>query len=152
MDPITTSIVTSLAANYFSGYTQSVVNGFFDKVFGLKPELKAKLKAAQSSQELQEFFGEASGVIEASAAEGKINVDGSLLEAIRGIRFNHQNGTVTIGNTTVASAVVVTGGSAGSTGQTVIGAGSNLNSAGTGIQVGRGGTITITGGASITQT
>lgn len=152
MDPITVSIITGLAVNYFSGYTQAAVNDFFDKAFRLKPELEPKLKAAQSSEQLQQVLSEATGVIDANAATGKITVDGGLLDALRRIQFDHQHGTVTIGNSTVSSAVVITGGGASSTGTTVIGGNTHLKSAGTGIQVGKGASITMTGGASIKQT
>jgi hypothetical protein len=152
LDPITVSIITGLAVNYFAGYTQPIVNDFFDKVFRLKPELESKLKAAQSSQQLQEVLSEATGVIEANAAEGDIKVDGGLLDAMRRIQFDHQHGTVTIGNSTILSAVVITGGIAGSTGTTVIGGNTHLKSAGTSIQVGKGASIKMNGGASIKQT
>ena len=152
MDPIATSIVTSLAVNYFSGYTQSAVNNFFDKAFQLRPDLEPKLKAAQSSEQLQQVLSEATGAIDANAAKGAITVDGGLLDAIRQIRFDHQHGTVTIGNSTISSAVVITGGGAGSIGTTVIGGNTHLKSAGTGIQVGQGAFIKIVGDANIKQT
>jgi hypothetical protein len=152
MDSLTASIVTGLAVNYFSGFTQPSVNDFFAHVFRLRPELEWRLKAAKTSDQLQQVFEEVSGVIEAAAANGSIDVDGGLFDAIRRIQFDHQRGTVTIGNAIVSSAVVVTGGVAGSTGTTVIGGGAHLKSAGTEIKVGTGASIKMTGGASISQT
>jgi hypothetical protein len=152
MDPITISILTSLAVNYFSGYTQSAVNELFDAAFKLDPQLEPKLQAAGTSKQLQEVLSGVSGVLEANANTGSIAVDGALLEAIRRIHFDHQHGTVTIGNSTVSSAVVVTGGSTGATGQTIIGGNTFLKSQGTSIEVGRGASIKISGGANIKQT
>jgi len=136
---------------YFSGFTQSSVNDFFAHVFRLRPELESHLKDATTSDQLQQVLEEASGVIEAADANGSINVDGGLFDAIRRIQFDHQCGTVTIGNAIVSSAVAVTGGVAGSTGTAVIGGGAHLKSAGTEIKVGTGASIKITGGVSISQ-
>jgi hypothetical protein len=152
MDSLTASIVAGLAVNYFSGFTQSSVNDFFAHVFRLRPELESHLKAAKTSDQLQRVLAEVFGVIEATAANGSISVDGGLFDAVRRIQFDHQCGIVTIGDAIVSSAVVVTGGVAGSTGTTVISGGAHLKSAGTEIKVGTGASIKMIGGASISQT
>lgn len=152
MDPLTLSIITGLAVNYFTAFTEDAVRDFFTKAFRLKPPLEKQLRNAATSQQLQQVLNDATGVIEANAAAGTIDVDGALLQAIKHIRFDHQHGTVTIGNSTVVSAIVVTGGSAGATGQTLIGGNTELRSAGTSIKIEQGATIKMTGSASIRQT
>ena len=105
-----------------------------------------------NSKDVELVFKEAIGVIDANADKGNITVDGGLLEALRGIRFDHAHGTVNISNTEVKSEVLVTGGSASSTGTTTIKDNTILKTKGTSISVGNGCSITMTGGATITQT
>jgi len=76
----------------------------------------------------------------------------TLLTAMRGIRFNHAQGTVRIGNTKVSAPVLVTGGQPGATGTTTIDGNIRLKTKGTQINVGGNAQIKITGDANITQT
>jgi hypothetical protein len=120
-----------------------------------RPDLEAaaqKAAASNNPREIDKVFQEAIGVIIAEAASGAINVDGATIAALRGVKFDHQHGTVTIGNTTVSASVLVTGGSAGATGKTEIGGNTKLSTKGTSIEIGQGASITITGGARIEQT
>jgi hypothetical protein len=48
MDSLTASIVTGLAVNYFSGFTQPSINDFFAHVFRLRPELERRLKSFEN--------------------------------------------------------------------------------------------------------
>ena len=139
MDPVTISILTSIATGMLANFSTDTVKGLFEKVFEIKPELEEKLKEAKNSKD-------------ANADKGNITVDGGLLEALRGIRFDHAHGTVNISNTEVKSEVLVTGGSASSTGTTTIKDNTILKTKGTSISVGNGCSITMTGGATITQT
>jgi hypothetical protein len=152
MDPITTSIVTGIASGMLANFSTDAVKHFFFEAIKAKPELEARLKSASHPAEIETIFRDAVGVIDASAAHGEIKIDGSLLRALRGIRFDHAHGTVTIAGTTVNSHVLVTGGSSGATGRTVIGGNTSMNSHGTSMEVGNNCSIVITGGASIRQT
>jgi hypothetical protein len=127
----------------------------FRHVAKKRPDLEkaAQLAAASKNpQEIERVFEAAVGVIIAEAQAGAIKVDGATLTALRGIKFDHQHGTVTIGNATISAAVLVTGGSQSATGQTTIGGNTTLASKGTRIDLGTGASITMTGGASIKQT
>lgn len=145
------TILTELAVHYFAHYSIEAVHKLFGQAFKLKPELEGKLDSIKTTSDLEAFFKEAVGVIDAAASDGKIEVNETLLSAVRGIRFDHQNGTVTIENSTLKADILHTGGSQGAKGTTTISA-TNMHSKGTSIQVGKGASITITGGASITQT
>ncbi len=152
MDPITTSIITGIASGMLANFSTDAVKHFFTAAFSVKPELEEKLKLANTSSDIEAIFREATGVIDAVAGAGNITIDGALLEAMRGIRFDHAHGTVNIAGTTIKSQVLVTGGSASATGKTVIGGNTEMKSQGTSIQLGEGCSIVMTGGASIKQT
>ena len=152
MDPITTSIITGFTSGMLANFSTDAVKHFFTSVFSIKPELETKLQAAKTPVDVEAIFREAVGVIDASAGNGNITIDGALLEALRGIRFDHAHGTVNIAGTTISSQLLVTGGSSAATGKTVIGENTQMNSQGTSIQLGKGCSIVMTGGASIKQT
>lgn len=124
----------------------------FKYVARKRPDLVAAASAAQNTEQIERIFKEAVGVIIAEAATGRIIVDGAAISALRGVKFDHQHGQVTIGNTQVSAQVLITGGSAGATGKTHIGGNTSLRSQGTSIEVGQGASIVMTGGASIRQT
>lgn len=146
MDPI----LAALATNYFANFTTPVIQNFFTQVFRRKPELRNQLAMATTPQDIEVVFREAVGVIDAQACQGQIYVDGAFLDALRGIRFDHNSGTVTIQGTIMQAPVLQTGGSG--PGLTQIGPGTQLKTKGTSISVGRGCSITMTGNARITQT
>ncbi len=95
------------------------------------------------------MFQEAIGIIDAKAGTGKIDIDDTLLNAMRGIRFDHQNGTVQIAGSTITAPLLSTGGKG--SGKTSIKGGTTLKSAGTQIDIGRGASIEISGDAEIRQ-
>lgn len=148
MDPLTASIIASLATNYFTQFTAPVIEGFFAAAFERKPSLEVDLRNARTPQDFDRVFREAVGVIDAAAGDGSISVDGAFLSALRGIRFDHQHGTVTILGSTLSAPILQTGGS--DAGVTTISA-ATLKSQGTAMQVGKGASIVITGNASIRQ-
>jgi len=152
MDPTTAFILTSIASGILGNFSTDAVKAFFSAAFTIKPELEDRLRSAQSSVDFEAIFREAVGVIDANAGSGKIHIDGGLLQAIRGIRFDHQHGTINIAGTTISSAVLVTGGGNGSSGTTVIGGNTIMKSGGTSINVGDGCSIVMTGSSSIKQT
>jgi hypothetical protein len=149
MDPFTTNLITNIAASYFANFSYPVVQGFFQKALQLKPALEQGLKQAKTTQDIEKVFNEATGVILANAGNGGIEINSTFMEAIRGIKFDHQNGTVTIQGSTIEAPVLQTGGSGA--GNTHIGGGTSLKSAGTRIDVGDGASIHMTGNAKIIQ-
>lgn len=148
MDPITSQILVSLATNYFTNFTAPVIQNLFQTVFQIRPALENELKEAKTTQDFERIFREAVGVIDAQAGTGSISVDSTFLEALRGIRFDHQNGSVTIAGSRVHAPILRTGGTGN--GQTVI-TDSVLKSQGTQIDIGKGASIQITGNARIDQ-
>ena len=152
MDPITLSIIKGIFSGICANLSTDAVKHFFTSAIAVKPELEDQIKAAKTSADVEAIFKEAVGVIDAYAGQGSITIDGGLLEAMRGIRFDHAHGTVNIAGSTIKSKVLVTGGSAGSTGQTVIGGNTSMKSDGTSIELGEGCSIKMGGGSSITQT
>jgi hypothetical protein len=152
MDPVTTSIITGWASGVLANFSTDAVKQFFTAVFREKPELEEKLKKASSITDVEVIFQEAVGVIDACAERGAINIDGGLLDALRGIRFDHANGTVNISGTTMKAHVLVTGGGVGASGTTVIGENTEMRSKGTSIRLGKGCSIRMTGGSNIKQT
>ncbi|MGB4291538.1 MAG: hypothetical protein WBJ37_01480 [Bacteroidales bacterium] len=150
MDPITIGIIGSLGASYLANFTSPVIKDFFDKVIKKRPDLEVLLQTANTPQEIERVFSEALGVLDASAGTGSIEVDNALVEAIRGIRFDHSNGTVIINGTRMKAPILVTGGSQGSKGETTI-QGTEMESQGTKIVVGGNAQIKITGNAQIKQ-
>ena len=152
MEPITTTIVTSIATGILANFSTDAVKKFFNTAFLIKPELEQELKTARTSNDIEAIFKEAVDVIDASASSGEIRVNGAILEALRGIRFDHEHGTVNISGTRISSKVLVTGGGRNATGKTTIGENTEMKSQGTSIQVGQGCSIVMTGGATIRQT
>lgn len=127
----------------------------FRHVATKRPDLNdaaSKAVAAGDMSLAADVFEKAIGVIVADAASGELTVDGGALNALKGIKFDHQHGQVSIKNARVSADVLITGGSTGASGQTNIGGNTVLKSAGTSIEIGHGASIKITGGASIKQT
>ena len=149
------TFLISLAASYTAHFSIQALRKAFSAVAKARPDLSEraqKAEAANDTTEIERVFQEAIGVIDAGAADGSIEIDGALLTALRGIRFDHQHGQVSIEGSKVIAPVLVTGGQAGATGTTNIGGNTSLKSQGTEIKVGSGAAIKITGGAQIKQT
>lgn len=81
-------------------------------------EKQAKQAAASGNpQKIERVFETAVGLIIAEAQSGQIKLDKSVLVVLRGIKFDHQHGTVTIGGKTIsAELLIVIPDSAGATG------------------------------------
>jgi hypothetical protein len=135
-----------------ANFTTDSIKALFRTAVNLQPAIAEKMRTATSTQDVEQIFREAVGVIDAQAGTGAISIDGALLAALRGIRFDHAHGTVSIGNTTVKAPVFVTGGQAGATGTTTVEGNTRLKSQGTQIDVGKGAQIKLTGNAQIKQT
>ena len=151
MDPVTV-FATSVVAGILANFSTDAIKTLFQAAVRLKPSLSQNMQAVATTQDVERIFREAVGVIDAQAGSGDIEVDGALLTALRGIRFNHAQGTVRIENTTVTAPVLVTGGQAGARGTTTVEGNTRLKSKGTQIDVGKGAQIKITGNAQIKQT
>ena len=136
----------SVAANYFSSFSYPVVENFFKQVFNLKPEIEEELKNAKTITDFEKIFNDAVGVIDVQVNNGSISVDQSFLNAIKGIRFDHQNGTVSVSNSSLKAPVLQMGGTGH--GQTTI-TGSKLSAGGSQVHVGGGASIKISGNASM---
>jgi len=148
MDPTTIQILMSLATNYFSQFTAPTIQNFFKKVFQTRPALEIDLKNAKTNEDFEKVFHEAVGIIDAQAGTGSIEVDQGFLEALRGIRFDHQDGFVTIAESRIHAPLLQTGGTG--IGQTEIN-GSVLRSQGTQMSIGKNAKIKISGNAQIRQ-
>ena len=147
--------LTSLAASYAAHFSIQTLQKVFSAVAKARPDLlerAQKAETANDTAEIERIFQEAFGVIDAGAADGSIEIDDALLTALRGIRFDHEHGQVSIEGSKVFAPVLVTGGQAGATGTTEIGGNTSLKSQGTEIKVGAGAGIKMTGGAQIKQT
>jgi len=71
-------------------------------------EKAAKQAAASGNpQKIERVFETAIGIIIAEAQSGQIKLDKTVLIALRGIKFDHQHGTVTIGGKTISAEVLV---------------------------------------------
>ena len=151
MDTVT-AFVTNIAAGILANFAADSIKALFRTAVDLRPAIAEKMQTATSTQDVEQIFREALGVIDAQAGTGAISIDGALLTALRGIRFDHAHGTVSIGNTTVKAPVLVTGGQSGATGTTTVEGDTRLKSHGTQIEVGKGAQIKITGNAQIKQT
>ncbi|MGV1017822.1 MAG: hypothetical protein ACOYBW_10660 [Fluviibacter phosphoraccumulans] len=151
MDAATTAVLINITCGVLANFSTDAIKAFFSKAIGLKPALEQAILEAKTSADIESIFKEALGVIDASAGSGAIEVDGALIEAIRGIRFDHEHGLVHISGSTVQAPVLVTGGGVAATGKTTIGANTVLKSKGTSIDVGNGCSIVMSGNAKITQ-
>jgi hypothetical protein len=148
-------MLAELAMGLATSATYDGIKAAFQYVASKRPDLEKDAQEAAASknqQKIQQVFESAIGIILAEAKTGSIKVDGATLTALRGIKFDHQHGTVTIGDTTISAAVLVTGGSAGATGKTTLGGNTTLATKGTKIEIGKGAFIEMTGGAKIEQT
>lgn len=148
MDAQTLSVLLGIATNYFTDFTTPVIQNFFAKVFQIKPSLEADLKNAKTSHDFEKVFKDAVGVIDGQAGIGSIQVDHSFLLALRGIRFDHQNGLVTIFRSKLEAPILQTGGTG--SGETKI-TDSTLKSQGTEIKIGNLAQIRVTGNAQVRQ-
>lgn len=145
----------AVAAHLGTDAAKAGVKKVFSALSSSHPELNERAKAAQvasNTLEVERIFQEAVGVIIAEADSGQISVESSAIAALRGIKFDHQHGTVQIGKSTLKATVLITGGGVGATGQTTISGNTTLASQGTSIRVGDGASIVMTGGAFIKQT
>jgi len=108
-------IIQGLASGYFVELTAPMVKNWLTTAFTSKPDLAEKFKNAKTTQEFESATKELTAVIEALAGEGKIQVDKANIDAIKGITFDHQHGTVTIKGSTLQAQNISLGGSGSGT-------------------------------------
>jgi hypothetical protein len=145
----------AFAAHAAYDFSKNTFAQLFLDVAKTRPDLEAAAQRAAASGnalEAESVFQQAVGVIIAEADAGSIQVQKAILTALKGIKFDHQHGRIDIGDSTIAADVLITRGSAGATGETIIGGNTELKSKGTAIKIGDGASIKITGGARIKQT
>lgn len=142
-------MLVSLGCNYFTSFTTPFIIENFQRIFARHPALESELKKAQDPSALKDFLQHCAGVIEADGGTGSIDIDRSFLEALRAIRFDHQDGHVGISNSWVVSSQVELGGNPTATGQTDIGGNTRLRGGRAGIDIGAGGGMKITGDAKL---
>ena len=116
--------------------------------FTSNPDLAVKFKNAKTTQEFESATKELTAVIEALAGEGEIQVDQATIEAIKGITFDHQHGTVTIKGSTLQAQNISLGGSG--SGTTTL-TNTTSQTPGTKIELKGGAKIIMTGNARIDQ-
>ncbi|MEK7524241.1 MAG: hypothetical protein AAB588_04410 [Patescibacteria group bacterium] len=148
MDPITSQIIIGLGTSYFSNFTTPVIQKFFQKAVQLQPSIEEDLKNARSTQDFEKVFRDAVGVIDAQAGTGTVEIDFSFLEALKGIRFDHQNGLVTIAGSRLHAPILQAGGTGTGSGQTEI-TDSILKSGGAEARIGKGASMKISRNAQI---
>lgn len=149
MDANVLNFLIGLASGVSANALTAGTTAAFQRVLGQRPDLERRLRAPASPVDFQSALGELSGALEALAGTGAISIDSAIITALRSARFDHQHGTVHIGNTTISAPVLETGGTG--SGQTTIGGNTELRSAGTSIQIGHGASIVISGNAGIKQ-
>jgi hypothetical protein len=145
----------AIAAHLTADISKEGIKRAFAYVASRRPDLASAARAAEASgnlRDIERVFTEAVGVILADANSGSIKLDAATLQALNGIKFDHQHGEVHIRGSRISSKVLVTGGGAGATGKTVISENTSLRSQGTSIEIGSGCSIVMTGSASIKQT
>lgn len=150
MEEIISSIISGIATKYLSNYSEEAVTRFFNWAIGKKPQLKELLRKTKTHEDVENIFKEAVGILNANAGSGTIDIDQTMINAIRSAKFNHANGTVTIDDSTIYAPKLVTGGDRGATGTTTI-TGTNLKSRGTEIKMGKKASIKMSGSARIEQ-
>jgi len=143
------SAIAEIASKYLSNFQIESVKDLFERLINLKPSLKEVVLNAKDPNGIEHIFNEITGILNADAGTGTINIDNALITAIQTATFDHDQGTVTISNTTVSAPKLITGGNANATGETMI-QDSTLKSRGTQI-TGNGFQIKITDGARIVQ-
>lgn len=148
MDPVE-SLLVSYAANIGARLTAAACSKVMNTVYGRRPDLKPRLNSPTSPADLAGALQELGGVFELLAGEGTIEIDGPIITAIRAARFDHQNGSIVMGNLRVKAAIVQGGGSG--PGQTVVGENSVFESQGTKMIIGKGCTMIVTGNAKWIQ-
>ena len=138
--------IMSVLANYVSALSLPVVQEIFNTAFKIEPSIASDFKNIKSISDFEDVFRKAVGVIDATAGTGTILIDKSFLEAMNGIKIDHENGKVNISGSKLNAPKLQVGGTG--SGNTEI-TGSVLRGGGASVNVGSGAQIKISGGAQI---
>ena len=150
MDPNFLNALIGFGTGIGANLTTSALTSAFQKVFASRPDLQKGMLHPSSSAAFDRAVGDVAGILEALAGSGQINIDRGFITALKLAHFDHQDGRIHIGNTTISAPILQTGGTG--SGTTVITDNTTLRSEGTMIQLGQGCRIEISGNASIKQT
>lgn len=150
VDEYTLHFFISFIAHISADITKEAATAIFKRIQAVRPDLLETLAKPTPPTDILAALGELAGVLEVFARNGEISIDGALITALRAAHFDHQNGQIRVGNTTVSAPVVQTGGSG--SGLTILGSNTELHSKGTTIKIGQGASIIVAGNASIKQT
>ena len=142
-------VIAEIASKYLGDFQTESVKELFDGLIRLRPSFKETVLNAKNPEDIEHVFKEITGILNADAGTGTISIDNALITAIQTAVFDHDQGTITIRNTTVSAPKLITGGNTNATGETVI-EDSTLESRGTKI-TGKGYKIKMTGGSRIVQ-
>lgn len=149
MDANVLNFLISFGAGVGANISSSAIVAAAQKIFSSHPDIEHRLSKPKSSAEFMSAINELAGALEVCAGAGSVSIDGAFITALRSANFDHQNGSVVIGNTRISAPLLQSGGTGA--GHTFIGGNTELKSAGTSIRIGGGASITITGNASIRQ-
>ena len=149
MDANLLNFLISFSSGLAANLSTDVLKNAYQSVFTARPDLERRITQPSSGTDLQAALGEVAGTLEALAGNGSISIDGAVLRALRSATFDHQDGSVRIGNARISAPLLTTGGTG--RGTTTIGGNTELRSGGTSIQIGTGASIVMTGGAQIKQ-
>ena len=150
MDEAIGEFISNLGVKLLEKYQESQISNLFRYAIEKKPELENSIKNVKNSQDIENLFEEITGIIDADAGDGSIEINQAIITAMKCASFNHSNGTIVIDGSTISAFVLVTGGVSGSKGTTTI-RGTNLKSKGTEIRIGKNASIKMSGGANIRQ-
>lgn len=144
------NFISDIAVKILDKYQEAQVQNLFKYAIEKEPSLQDSIPNAKNSQDLESIFRQVSGIIDADAGLGSIEIDSALINALKCASFNHSAGTITIDDSVIQAPRLITGGADGATGTTTI-SGTNLKSKGTEIRMGKNCSIRISGNARIVQ-
>jgi len=148
MDDLILGIIREIGEKYFPNFSLDNVTSTFNGLLKLKPELENLIQSAKNPQDVEQIFNEISGIFDANAGTGSIEIDNAIITAIRSATFNHSDGTVVINGTTIMAPILNIGGFGGASGTTNINA-PDLRAKGSSIRGGKRTGIRIKGNAGI---
>lgn len=149
MEQLTTDILKNLFSGYFTNFTSDSILSFFRKAIHLEPSLEKEIQRSRTSEDVQKVFNKTIGIINLNAEDGSIDINSALFDAIKSIKFDHQNGKIIIHDSVIQAPTLQTGGKG--SGQTTITGNTSLSTGGTNISVTGGASIKLTGNASLKQ-
>ena len=144
------NFISDVLAKVLDKFEENQIRNAFQIAINRDPSLKESISNVQTTEDLEQIFKQVSGILDVYAGQGSIDIENSLINAIRCASFNHSDGTINIDGSVIQAPRLVTGGADGATGTTTI-KGTNLKSKGTEIRMGKNASIRMKGGARIVQ-